>query len=670
MNHRKNICYLDAAHVTLTDAFWKEKLRLIREQMIPYQWEVLNDRMPGAAPSYCIRNFRLAAEVQKKRTEVTSKPVDVEWSERGFEKWPVDPEHLEETFYGFVFQDSDLYKWLEAVGWQLMLSPDKALEKQADEAIDLICSAQEPDGYLDTYYILGNKDKAFTNLKDHHELYCFGHLTEAAVVYAKATGKTRLLDAARRYADWIRQRLGKEEGKKRGYPGHEIAEMALAALYEATGDESFYELGKYFIDERGKKPYYYDSEQGIAPAGKNELRYEYNQAHQPVAEMEEAVGHAVRAVYLYAGVADYAGLSGDETYLAAGRRLWESITREKMYITGGIGATRFGEAFSFPYYLPNELAYSETCASIGMAMFDKRMLQIDMDSRYADDLEKQIYNTILAGMALDGKSFFYVNPLEVTPDLCGTEERSHVKPVRQKWFGCACCPPNIARFLSSIETCIASRDADTLYLHQYIGSEIRFGSLTLTVQANMPYDGNVKLRISSSEKEKRTIAVRIPGWCGQDYKADIPAGTQKEERGGYLYLTRPWDNDTVSFCFSMEPMIYLADFRVREDAGKAAVMRGPVCYCVEEADMGKDLHLLYMLPKEPLTQKKESVSTEEVITLIAKGLREIPAETPGQPLYRRFQPPQTEAAILKWIPYYTWANRGQGEMQVWTRYQL
>ncbi len=385
---------LDLRQVCVKDEFWGREQELVRREVIPYQWEALNDRIPDAAPSYCLHNFRAAGRLLQRKIKQGTAFVPPSYTFRGFETLPEDPKNPDpDKFYGFVFQDSDFFKWIEAVAYSLTVHPDPELEKTADEAIDIVCAAQAENGYLDTYYIINGMDRIFTNLKDHHELYCFGHMTEGAVAYYQATGKDKLLKAAERYADFISSKFGPEEGKCKGYPGHEIAEMALARLYELTGEERYLRLAEFFLDMRGTKPYYFDKEEKERAQFEGRAYQEpdpeggklaYYQAHQPVREQSEAVGHAVRAVYLYSGMADVARLTGDEALFAACERLWNSIEREKLYITGGIGATNIGEAFSFPYDLPNDVAYSESCAAIGLAFFARRMLEVRADRRYGD----------------------------------------------------------------------------------------------------------------------------------------------------------------------------------------------------------------------------------------------------------------------------------------------
>ncbi|MCM1540679.1 MAG: glycoside hydrolase family 127 protein [Blautia sp.] len=767
MNSENFSSPLDLKQIQITDSFWEREQELVRREVIPYQWEALNDRVPGASPSYCMRNFKVAGKLMQKKRARGSGFMAPAYTFRGFEALPEDPANPDpDKFYGFVFQDSDFAKWIEAVGYSLMNHPDPELERTADEAIEIVCAAQAENGYLDTYYIINGMDRIFTNLRDHHELYCFGHLVEGAVSYYQATGKDKLLKAARRYADFIADRFGPEEGKCKGYPGHEVAEMALARLYEVTGEQKYLDLGRFFLEMRGTKPYYFDIEEKerAEHEGKpykqlgEELRFQYHQAHLPVRQQTEAVGHAVRAVYLYSGMADVARLTGDQAMYAACERLWDSIVNEKLYITGGIGGTHLGEAFSYPYDLPNDTAYSETCAAIGLAFFARRMLEIRADNRYGDVMEQALYNTVLAGMALDGRSFFYVNPLEVTPEACEQDERKyHVKNMRQKWFGCACCPPNIARIVSSLGAYAYTGNKTTLYTHLYVGSSVGFvlngQAMDMQVETDFPWEGEVKITLhigdGAGEMSDRfshaggecaggirgTLAFRIPGWCGEaqaevrrgqctlsswgmkegdivsdgrklslegtDWEAimvgsslsqavsgppgqtaDGAAGGQiirfpvspenidGKLQDGYLYLSGEWrDQDEIYLSFPMEPRCVRANTKVREDTGKVAFLRGPVCYCMEEADNGKNLHLL-----RADTGKLREIQVErfyelghEMRVLKVPGYRQEPsAENAG--LYAEFSPPQEREATLVFVPYYAWNNRGKGEMSVWVRH--
>lgn len=756
MNSKNNSRPLDLKQVKIADAFWEREQELVRTEVIPYQWEALNDRIPEASPSYCMRNFKTAGKLMKTKRDKGSGFIPPAYTFRGFEALPEDPANPEpDKFYGFVFQDSDFSKWIEAVGYSLINHPDPELEQTADEAIDIVCAAQAENGYLDTYYIINGMDRIFTNLRDHHELYCFGHLAEGAVSYYQATGKDKLLKAAERYADFIAGKFGPEEGKCKGYPGHEIAEMALARLYEVTGEQKYLDLGRFFLEVRGTRPYYFDIEdreraehEGRAyKAPGEEPRFQYHQAHLPVKQQSEAVGHAVRAVYLYSGMADVARLTQDQAMFEACKRLWNSIVNEKLYITGGIGGTNVGEAFSYPYDLPNDTAYSETCAAIGLVFFARRMLEIQADNRYSDVMEQALYNTVLAGMALDGKSFFYVNPLEVLPEACEKDERKrHVKSVRQKWFGCACCPPNIARIVSSLGAYAYTQNETTLFTHLYVGGSVSCvlngHTMDMEVEAGFPWDGEVKITLHTADKEQTadpsatvgtgrdlgtTLAFRIPGWCkkaqagvrrkqctlsqwsmekgrvvsygrqlslgaaafsgaeltdgqsaasvnGEEPAVRLCEAAENIEgvlRNGYLYLTGKWhDGDEIYLTFPMEVRCIRANTKVREDIGKVAFLRGPICFCMEEADNGKNLHLL-KADTGKLSQIRVERSYElghESCILKVPGKRRKPEERAAG-LYAEYVPEAERAAwtdaTLTLIPYYAWSNRGEGEMRVW-----
>ena len=674
---------IDLKQITVTDPFWHREMELVRKEVIPYQWDALNDRVPGADPSWCMRNFRTAGKMMAEQ-RVNAQYTPPSYSYRGFNALPDDPANPEEgRFYGFVFQDTDFSKWIEAVGYSLTQHPDPELEKLADEAIDVVCAAQTPDGYLDTYYIINGMDAALTNLRDHHELYCLGHLVEGAVAYYQATGKDKLLRAAARFADYIAERFGPEEGKCKGYPGHEIAEMALVRLYEVTGEEKYLQLSKFFVDQRGQKPFYFAMEDkaraekaGQKWRGNPDDGSSYHQSHKPVREQDEAVGHAVRAVYLYSGMADVARLTGDDELLAACERLWDNIVRKKLYVTGGIGGTVHGEAFSHEYDLPNDAAYSETCAAIGLAFFARRMLQIRPDSKYADVMELALYNTVLSGMAQDGKSFFYVNPLAVVPDACRKDQRlHHVQPTRRKWFGCACCPPNIARIVSSIASYAYTENEDTLFTHLYVGGEIRkdFGgkALTMQVDAKMPWHGHVYVTLHCDEPVTGTLAFRMPNWAPDTV---LTCGDkQPVYKDGYAYFTGEWhDGDMIRLHMPMMIRMLAANPAVREDVDKVAFMRGPVTFCAEQADNGPDLHMLRVDTRD-IGDHGEGIKREfdfdtfgyETVRLHVPARRLVPAETDA--LYSPWQPPKEEPTTLHLVPYYTWANRGEGEMLVWLR---
>ena len=667
---------LNLNQVRISDTFWKHEMELVRTRMIPYQWEALNDRVPDAAPSWCVHNFRAAARLQARRRAGENWQYEV-WKGT-FETLPRDGEQPDDNaFYGFVFQDSDMYKWLEAVSYSLVQHPDPELEKTAAEAVELVCSAQDPDGYLDTFYILKNRRGAFSNLKDHHELYCFGHLTEAAVAWHQATGRTDLLEAAEKFADCIAAHIGLGEGKKPGYPGHEIAEMGLLRLYEETGEERFLDQCRYFLNQRGQKPHVFLEEVNAERAKKEEKPlpeeedkklFAYYQAHEPVRQQKEAVGHAVRAMYLYSGMADLARLDGDAEMLSACEALWKSTTRDKMYITGGVGATHVGEAFSRRFDLPNDTAYSETCAAVGLVFFARRMLQIAPKSEYADVMERALINTVLAGMAMDGQSFFYVNPLEVEPEACRTDKRlDHVKPVRQKWFGCACCPPNVARLLSSLPQYAMTASEDSVYVHLYMAAdaEVTLGGKKAVLHVRDGWmNGKVHIDVES-DGACGALCVRLPSWCSNpSWKSTKGEDTVEN---GYVKFCGEWKTgDSVDLELPFSVMCLKADWRVREDAGKAAVQYGPFVMCTEEKDNGKDLYMLKICPDSLQAQvNQETICGMDLPVLDVRGKQIVREEDDA--LYTPWHRRREEDTRVKLVPYFAWGNRGGGEMRVWQR---
>ena len=633
--------------IEIKDRFFSCYMDLIRDYVIPYQWEALNDRIEGAEPSYCMQNFRIAAG------KITG------------------------DFKGYVFQDSDVYKWLEAVGYSLMWHPDSELEKTADGAIDDICGAQQTDGYLNTYYIINGLDKRFTNLKDNHELYCLGHMTEAAVVYYQATGKTKLLEAAIRYIDCVDRIFGTEQGKLRGYPGHEVIEMALVRLYEVTKDEKHLALAKYFIEERGKEPLYFEIEnqknQNNFYWKDSNVKYQYYQAGKEVRFQDKAEGHAVRAVYLYSGMAAVAKETNDQELMQVCERLWNNITSKQMYVTGAIGATYYGEAFTFDYDLPNDTVYGETCASIGLIFFARRMFELTKDSKYTNVMERVLFNGAISGMSLDGTKFFYVNPLEVLPEASEKDQnKKHVKVERQKWFGCACCPPNIARLLSSIGSYAYTLTDDIFFMNLYIGGEINTAihgnKLSVNVETEYPWKGTVKITFNTDTESAFDFAVRIPDWC-RDYEISVNGERiHKAPIKGYLYLNRKWSRADEIICkFKMETLLIQANPKVREDLGKTAVSRGPVIYCLEEADNGNGLHRIHISKDTVFKEQYEPELLKGIITLTCEGKKLTDTGWNEDTLYQPYSEPVYEKKILKWIPYYAWANRKPGEMMVWVK---
>ena len=709
-------------NVTVTDSFWRTEQELVRTAVIPYQWNALNDNVPGAAPSYCMHNFKAAA-AQNKRKDTQGKAfVPPKYTFRGFEALPEDPANPDpDKFYGFVFQDTDFSKWVEAVGYSLAHYPDPALEQTTDQAIDVVCAAQLDNGYLDTCYILNDMDRAFTNLRDHHELYCLGHLVEGAVAYYQGTGKDKLLKAACRFADYVDERFGRKPGQLRGYPGHEIAEMALVRLYEVTGEQRYLDLAEYFVTERGRQPYIFDiqaDENAKRDADANYKpntdpnRYAYHQANKPATEQDEAVGHAVRAGYFYSGLADVARLTDDQDLADAAERLWRNIVDKKLYVTGGIGGTVDGEAFSYNYDLPNDSAYSETCAAISLAFFARRMLELAPKAEYADVMESALYNTTLAGMALDGKSFFYVNPLEVDPVACHRDERKfHVKSVRQKWFGCACCPPNIARIVEDVQqyAYTIGDDSSTLYVHLYMGGGVHARlsgtDVRLDVMSDMPWSGKGSVAVgfdagdSASDASKDavfTIALRLPAWAGGETASDAVTVRGRDDisrviRDGYLYLTGAWhDGDVVDFDFPMPVHMVAANPLVREDAGKVAFVRGPLAYCAEGVDNGANLHLLHAdtarIASDPscvsvdrivfhagaVAQDEQGLGEVDAVdmpmtTLAIPAWREVEDSAQTSALYHDWRPAERKTTTATLIPYFAWANRGENEMTVFLR---
>lgn len=636
---------LNLKKISISDPFWSRHVDLVRKEIIPYQWEAMNDRIEDAESSHCLENFQIAAG--RKKGE----------------------------FYGAVFQDTDVAKWLEAVGFSLAVYHDKELEKTADEVIDLIGEAQCEDGYINTYFTINHKEKRWSDLCEGHELYTAGHFMEAATAYYEGTGKRKFLDIMCRFADLICDTFGEEEGKIHGYPGHEEVEIGLIKMYRITGNRRYLDQAKYFVDARGAGENYFMKEMKRPDY---HLRFpefadytpEYSQSHQPVREQQTAEGHAVRAVYLYCAMADLAKEYGDESLKQACERLWDNIVEKRMYITGGIGSSGILERFTVDYDLPNEYNYAESCASIGLALFGLRMNRLTGESRYIDVVERALYNTVLAGVALDGKSFFYVNPLEVWPPACmdGTSKK-HVKSVRQKWFGVACCPPNIARTLASLGQYIYSADREKrqLYVNLFVSNraEVDFKEESVQVEiiTEFPAENQVTIKIEGNREKDLELFIRIPDYA-ENYQVEMNGERQKEVMDKGYFAVKICGNGEIKVKFEAPARYVYANPEVRADAGKTAIMRGPLVYCLEQVDNGENLPSIFADTEAPLKEEKSNL-LGGIVKICGKG-KKIKKSTWKGGLYGKEKPLMEDTEFTA-VPYAYWNNRGEGEMLVWLK---
>lgn len=654
-----NIRGLALEEARITGGFWARKVDMVSREMLPYQWLALNDEVPGAEPSHAVENFRIAAG-----------------ESRG-------------EFQGTIWQDSDVAKWIEAASYSLSHHPDRTLEAKVDEIVRLIAKAQRPDGYINTYFIVVAPGKRWQDLAWGHELYCAGHLIEAAVAHDAhrraspnaAKRESKLLDVARRYADCIDSVFGPEEGKIRGYCGHPEIELALYRLHAATGEVRYRNLATFFVEERGRNPGYFDGKVPLGfdiPRTKSFSR-DYFLNHERARAQADATGHSVRAAYLYAAMADEYAATGDEELLRALRTLWDSVVSRRMYVTGGIGSQAQGERFTSDYDLPSDTAYAETCASIGLAFWAARMSGIEGDSRYADVLERVIYNGALSGVSLDGKRYFYVNPLEVVPSVIACrQDHDHVKGQRVQWFGCSCCPPNIARLVASIASYVYGCSSDELWVHHYAESEsesqVSGTRLRVSQRTDYPWSGSIYLFVDPEREAEFSLKLRIPAWC-RSFACSINGRKAEtaEVSKGYLSIRRSWKpGDRVELDLAMEPSVIRADARIPELAGKLAVQRGPLVYCAESLDNGEGLHALVIDRKGELRVEHDPSLMGGTVLIEAEGFREdlrsmatrrtsaLPYEDAGE---SRLSP-----TLIKLVPYHQWGNRAPGgEMRVWLR---
>ncbi|MGL6201315.1 MAG: glycoside hydrolase family 127 protein [Lachnospiraceae bacterium] len=644
----KYLQQLDLKDIKITDSLFGTYVKRVPEKIIPHQWKMLNDQLPGQTPTYCIQNFRIAAK------------------------------EIEGERKGVVFRDTDLYKWLEALAYCLISGYGKEYEPIADDVSNLIEKAQEPDGYLNTYYTLVAPEKKWTNLVEGHELYSAGHLIEAATAYYKATGKSKLLTIAKKNADLICKVFGTQKGQIKGYPGHQEIELALLKLYEITEEAKYLEQAYYFINQRGEEPNYLLTEinararpEFFPEFENNDLKY--FQAHTKPMNQNKAEGHAVRLVYMCAAMADLARENEDHELLEACVRIWENLVTKRMYITGGIGSSGFGERFTVDYDLPNRTNYSESCASIGLMMFGQRMARVTGEAAYYDTVERALYNTVLAGINIEGDRYFYVNPLEVVPEFCTSHTyMEHVKPVRQKWFSVACCPPNIARTLASLGQYIYAQDDQALYIHLFISSEtkatIAGGSAEVKMNSSMLQDGCVSIDISLTKPG--TLKIRNPHYSET---AEIRVNNEKQtvkQKNGYFEFALAADQYEIKINFNITARWISANEQVRENIGKAALVKGPLVYCLEEVDNGSLLSKIYVCQNaEILPGDPADGLIGDIPTLCYKGTKIEHAKQNEEQLYESAEFTKSETDV-KAIPYFLWNNRGKGEMLVWQKVQI
>ncbi len=562
-----------------------------------------------------------------------------------------------------MFWDSDLGKSIETVAYSLYRRPNPQLEARVDQIIDMYEKLQDKDGYLNAWFQRVQPGRRWTNLRDHHELYCAGHLIEGAVAYYQATGKKKLLDIMSRYADYLITVFGQGPGQFPGYCGHEEVELALVKLARVTGEKKYLDLSKFFIDERGTEPHFFTDEaarDGRSAADFHQKTYEYGQAHLPVREQKKVVGHAVRAMYLYAGMADIATEYNDDTLTSALETLWDDLTTKQMYVTGGIGPAASNEGFTDYYDLPNESAYAETCASVGLVFWANRMLGRGPNRRYADIMEQALYNGAMAGLSLDGTRFFYENPLE-----------SAGKHHRWIWHHCPCCPPNIARLLASVGSYMYAIAEDEIAVHLYGESKARFdlagAKVELSQQTRYPWDGAIHFDVSLDHPARFALSLRIPEWAEgaalsvNGEKLDL----QSVVIDGYARIERDWKGgDKVDLSIPLTARKLFANPLVRQDAGRTALMRGPLVYCVEETDNGEGLNGI------TLSADVSQAKTSEIAGLRGAVALDLPISRDtadwGAALYRT-SPPAAKQASARFVPYPFWDNREPGEMLVWVR---
>lgn len=661
--------------VTITSGFWKRYQNIIAQRVLPHQWAILNDEVPVDIPpdpasgnssdtqySHAMSNLRIAAGL------------------------------IEGNFQGYPFQDTDVYKWLEAASYCLTFNTkmDSTSELLADidELLTVLRDAQSPDGYLDSKIQIDEPDQRFRGLEWSHELYVMGHFIEAAVAHYRSTGERTMLELAIKAARCIDANFGDEEGKIHGPDGHPEVELALVRLYEVTDDTRWLHLAAWFIRIRGVDPDFFEKQQAAGGPQffkNNELPKSYFQVDGPALEMKSADGHAVRLVYLATAMAKVGKYLNDVKMIDTAMRLWNNIVFHRMYVTGNIGSTQVGESFTYDDDLPNDVDYGETCASVGMAFFAKALMQIRPSGDFADIIETELFNGILAGVQLDGMSYFYVNPLEADPlASCGNPIKKHVLTRRAGWFACACCPSNVARLIASLDSYLYTDFGNTIYAHQFIANRAEFAHGLVIEQKHegegFPWMGNITFEVENPQLVDKRIAIRIPNWVEQPQIASVPNDTSNWSlsvndesqnwsiEDGFVIIDRVERHLTIRLVMNISPRFLQAAPRVKADIGKVCVCRGPVVYCMEEADNTGQLWRNLLDPHASVTGNFYPEELEGVVKLQVKGYRIEDNASQGA-LYSAYEQgaESPESHTFTMVPYYSWCNRAEGEMAVWFR---
>jgi uncharacterized protein len=578
---------------------------------------------------------------------------------------PVPPLRIPCNRHNFstqIFWDSDIGKWIEAASYALAHRRDQVIEKQIDDIVELLDQAQAPDGYLNCWYLGREPDKRWTNLRDNHELYCAGHMLEGAVAYFQSTGRRRLLDIMCRYVDHIATVFGPGRHQRHGYCGHQEIELALIKLYHVSQDRKHLDLAAYFINERGSKPHYFDIEakaRGDDPANYWAKTYEYNQSHVPVREQTKVVGHAVRAMYMYAAMAELAALLDDPSLKKTCDLLWKDVTGTRMYVTGGLGPSAANEGFTQDYDLPNDTAYAETCASVALIFWAQRMLNFDCDGTYADILELALYNGALAGLSVDGTHYFYENRLD--------SDGSHH---RWEWHPCPCCTMNVSRLIASVGGYFYATAKDAVAVHLYGGNtaKLSLGERAVKIRqvTDYPWNGAIKLTVDPETPMRFALRLRIPGWAhGETITINGTALAAIEKERGYAVVEREWKaGDEVDLHLPMPVERVYAHPNVKADIGRVCLKRGPLAYCTEQIDNPAVAIPHLKLPRDArLDAVKRDDLFGGIVSLTAEA-RLVETDDWNGSLYRT-QPPASTAAKMIAIPYYIWSNRGAGRMTTW-----